>query len=823
MKKRKIKLVIFPLIIGLIGGIILSIFYHYLAKTEIENTINRHIETSLNNSTKEFTKQIHDDYLLLTMLSPESLDFVIDDQHSPFIEIYDSQKVKNQNLLKNNINIVQENQAFDSLNDQMVIAFKKPISGNNKYIIAKLDSYLNGFYENQNIIDFYLADDQLGMITTSNQESKEYVYDYFDGTINENKDKIDYIINNPRYAQSITINQKKYLITSTKITIEDLEIFSIYQTSLSISKKILSSIQLMTLITFLTSFLITTVGLIVFVYFNKNQTRDMMLSLRKISGSSDYVIVTDLKGRIKSSNVYAEEDFETLSKCQFIYQLFEDNSHQLEDGLSFLKTYIGKVKFKDDYHMVRFFITSTKNRFIFLGEDFTNEYIEKQKLQQLVFLNPVTNRLNLVALKKELEELASEKKLKDQSFIIAIDIDHFAEINRVFGRSVGDMVLKYFANRIEENVEEHIEIFNSDGDNFFLFGKFINNPEQYAIKIVEELIEVFASPLKIYTNLILVKIKAGIYAIEDNNINSEKIISNVNMALKSAKLSRQLFYETYDVNVGRRVSREMKMQVDMVNAVKQKEFVLFYQPQYDLSKKKVCGFEALIRWANPQYISESPMVFIEMAEKNDLIIEIGRFVIDEAFKTAKKYEKEDISISINVSPVQLMQSGFVMEIARAIEKYQVNPSKIAIEITETIMMELYDVIIDKLKQLRSLGFEIHLDDFGTGYSSLLYLNSLPITTIKIDKEFIKNMANDQTRMIVTSVISMANNLGYQIIAEGVETDKESQFIEKAGCKVIQGYVISKAVAESEIMNIINKFNQLDSPIIGLKNKKKEMN
>ena len=251
------------------------------------------------------------------------------------------------------------------------------------------------------------------------------------------------------------------------------------------------------------------------------------------------------------------------------------------------------------------------------------------------------------------------------------------------------------------------------------------------------------------------------------------------------------------------------MNSDMVKAVENNEFKLFYQPQYDVKAKKIVGFEALIRWANPKYIGESPLKFIEMAEKNDLIIEIGKFVMDEAFKTAKQYEDQGISFSINVSPVQLLQSGFVNDLISTAEKYELKPSSVAIEITETIMMELFEDIIDKLRLIRSYGFEIHLDDFGTGYSSLLYLNSLPVNVIKIDKEFVRELKEESTRLILSKVISMAVGLDLKVIAEGVETEKESQLIEKYGGQIIQGYLISKPVTADDVQGLIDKYNIQD--------------
>ena len=231
------------------------------------------------------------------------------------------------------------------------------------------------------------------------------------------------------------------------------------------------------------------------------------------------------------------------------------------------------------------------------------------------------------------------------------------------------------------------------------------------------------------------------------------------------------------------------------------------QPQYHNLENKIVGFEALIRWKNPKYSKESPQKFIELAERNNMIIEIGRIALHETFTIAKEFEDYDIDISINISPVQLLQAGFVTDLIAIFEQYDLKKGSISLEITETFLMTSFDLIIQKLKAFQDYGFDLHLDDFGTGYSSLQYLRDLPVSTIKIDRAFVKNMHLDRhSRAIVQMISSLAKNVGLNVIAEGVENEKENQALIKAGCNIIQGYWISPPVPKDQAKKLLEEKN-----------------
>jgi EAL domain-containing protein (putative c-di-GMP-specific phosphodiesterase class I) len=252
-----------------------------------------------------------------------------------------------------------------------------------------------------------------------------------------------------------------------------------------------------------------------------------------------------------------------------------------------------------------------------------------------------------------------------------------------------------------------------------------------------------------------------------------------------------------------------EMEKALVKGLKENEFRMFLQPQYNVTTERIDGFEALLRWNNPKYKDKSPQVYVELAEQRGHMLDIGRFVIKESFRLAKALESYDIHISINVSPIQILQVGFAGEIIETAESLNLNPNNIAIEITESFLMENFMLVNEKLKLLKQKGFRIHLDDFCTGYSSMLYLKDLPVDSIKIDREFTKYVETSNVNLnIVKTICSLANNLDLGIICEGVETEEQRDIIQKLGCDVIQGFLISKAVSFDMAKELLEKHNKV---------------
>ena len=382
----------------------------------------------------------------------------------------------------------------------------------------------------------------------------------------------------------------------------------------------------------------------------------------------------------------------------------------------------------------------------------------------------------------------------------------------MFGFSAGDRMLREEAKVLRAVTEDFkAKIYNIRTSIFFILF--------YEIRDFNVIIEwnktasaTLSKPINIKDNFATsIDFKMGMYSTEGTkaaDLSADKIYDCANSALERAKNSRLLKTAIYNNEFGQSLSRDQLMEQDLFTAVKEREFIMFFQPQYNTRIGKIVGFEALIRWNNPKYFREQVENYIKMAEKNGLIMELGKIIIEETFKFAKKIEDTGIHISMNVSPAQLLHSGFVNDLINYFDQYQLKPGSISIEITETFLMENSAVIIEKLKILREKGFGIHLDDFGIGYSSMLYLKDLPVDTIKIDKDFIKDATSDKfSRVIVTRIVQLALGLDLNLVAEGVENEKQMNFLSHIGCDVIQGYLISKPVNEEETLKLIDKYNK----------------
>jgi EAL domain-containing protein (putative c-di-GMP-specific phosphodiesterase class I) len=262
-------------------------------------------------------------------------------------------------------------------------------------------------------------------------------------------------------------------------------------------------------------------------------------------------------------------------------------------------------------------------------------------------------------------------------------------------------------------------------------------------------------------------------------------------------------YVFYDYNMGIELSERIETEKQLRSAFENDEFELYYQPNYDIKKGSVAGFEALIRWNSPIYGLIMPSQFIGIAEEMGLINKIGKWVIDKSFAFAKTLIEMDICVSCNVSSIQLIQSDFVDEVIEAFDRHGLKKGCAAIEITESCLVESFGEVEEKLKRLRDKGILVYLDDFGTGYSSLTYLKKLPIDVVKIDKSFVDDISNDGIEgRIVRTVVSLAHEIGLEVVAEGVETSEQLKYLTGCKCNYIQGYLISRPLPEHQAVELI---------------------
>ncbi|MDO9628721.1 MAG: GGDEF domain-containing phosphodiesterase [Acholeplasmataceae bacterium] len=528
-----------------------------------------------------------------------------------------------------------------------------------------------------------------------------------------------------------------------------------------------------------------------------------------------YIIWITGKGKIKSYN----QSFKKLLGDYDIYDKIQDFKIKTEFDMENIEDVIHRQRaFTAIFELgilrlvyIRFIPMRSGGGYLLVGDDVSSIEGSFDEYKSLALFNKVTHLPNYNSLRADLisffSDLVAVKKINS---LLAIDIVSFSKINILLGEKSGDRFLVIISELLDESLEGYpATLYNTEADSFVIFFKDIEN-YNWVTRWINKILSIFEKPITIDKNFINIDVKIGVFHIESDRyeiLNADVAYENMNLALNHAKESNTHKHFTYDVTLSMVASREQMMEKDLANAIKNQEFYMALQPQYDNSKEMITGFEALIRWKNPKYISESPLKFIQMAERNNMIIDIGRIALHETCMIAKEMEKYNVHISLNISPVQLLQAGFVNEIITVFEQYDLKKHSISLEITETFLIGSFELVINKLKLLQKYGFDIHLDDFGTGYSSLQYLRDLPINTIKIDRAFIINLETDaHSRAIVQMISSLARNVGLEVIAEGIENEKQNLIVVKSGCNIIQGYMISPPVVKSEAIKLLIDYN-----------------
>ena len=431
----------------------------------------------------------------------------------------------------------------------------------------------------------------------------------------------------------------------------------------------------------------------------------------------------------------------------------------------------------------------------------------------LAMYDSVTKLPNVELFKNNIEEYiyniknsASDAK----SSLVLIKMKNFKSFQSFYGKVIGDEIILKAKERLESLIDSnHVTLYYVEDATFALGIEGLNEYEE-TLNLCKTLTEEFKRPIVVDSNILILDLIFSIYNLDLNTYTNEDpsfIYEGLTKLLQKVEVSSTTNVDTYSLAIERYISSEEVLEQDLRKAIENDEFEMYLQPQYDTDKNIVCGAEMLIRWNNPKYYHQSPAQFIQIAEQIGLIIPIGKFINENAMIIAKKLEPYNIDLSVNVSPVQLLQAGFVQELLDLADKYEVNKSKVSLEITETFLMENFEVVNEKLRILQKQGFNIHLDDFCTGYSSMLYLKELPINAIKIDKEFTKYLNIDSySRAIVNKITALAKNLNLEIIAEGVEDEKQVSFLSKNGCNIIQGFIISKAIKVDECIKLIEGYN-----------------
>ncbi len=419
------------------------------------------------------------------------------------------------------------------------------------------------------------------------------------------------------------------------------------------------------------------------------------------------------------------------------------------------------------------------------------------------FKDELTGLQNRSSLQTNLSNFIS---LKEPFHLLFIDFDRFKMINDLYGHESGDYVLKQISNRLRYNTK----IKSSDiiarwvADEFIVISK--NRTSEEIEALVNSILADCSIPLHIQEKDMIIPVSIGMVQYPSDSNNPSELIRFAEIAVEEAKKSGGFKHLKYEPGMSTVANRELYLEDGLKDALAKDELFLHFQPQILTLSNEMIGVESLIRWKHNNE-TVSPAEFIPIAERSGLIIKIGDFVLRETCLHIPLIEQalgREFLFSINVSARQFYQQDYIERTKRILEETKIHPSKIVLEITESIIMEYTEFVIKSLQELKNLGFQIAIDDFGTGYSSFKHLEKLPVNIIKIDQSFIRSIHNVKTRAIVQSIISLAHNLQLKILAEGVEENHQVKSLKELECHYLQGYYFSKPLSIDHLLGQYQK-------------------
>ncbi len=445
--------------------------------------------------------------------------------------------------------------------------------------------------------------------------------------------------------------------------------------------------------------------------------------------------------------------------------------------------------------------------------DITERKASEEKIKSLAFYDTLTELANRRLLTERLDHaIAVQARTENYGALLFLDLDNFKLLNDTQGHGVGDELLIEVAHRLKACVRETDTVARLGGDEFIvLLGELGTTSESAAVQaktVAEKIASALAEPYVLSSVVHNCSSSIGIVLFCDAGSTADSVLAQADTAMYAAKKSGKNTYRFFDPAMQKELEQRTKFESALRQAVDNKQLQLFYQPQVDHNNRMI-GVEALIRWYHPELGLISPVQFIPLAEETDLILIIGRWVLETACAQIKAWKNlplaQNLSVAVNVSAKQFYQPGFVNEVQEIMAQYAVEPKQLKLELTESMVLKEMDTAIAKMLELKSIGIVLAMDDFGTGYSSLSYLKNLPFDQIKIDKSFMDNIIeNNNDAYIIQSVITLGKLMEITVVAEGVEDIKQDELLKSLGCKIFQGYLFGRPIPVEELEYILLK-------------------
>lgn len=438
--------------------------------------------------------------------------------------------------------------------------------------------------------------------------------------------------------------------------------------------------------------------------------------------------------------------------------------------------------------------------------DITLRKVAEEKIQSLAFYDPLTQLPNRRLMLDRLNQAYSaSSRTRQRGALLFLDLDYFKTLNDTLGHDVGDLLLQQVATRLTDCVREGDTVARVGGDGFVVL---LESLSQYAIDaaaqaqdVAEKIMFTLNQPYQLNMHTYHSTTSLGVALFNGHELNTEDLLKQADIALYQSKAEGRNTLRFFDPKMQETIATRADLENELRKAVEHNQFQLYYQIQVG-STGQALGAEALIRWLHPERGMISPFNFIPLAEDSGLILPIGQWVLNAACAQIKIWERKpvakNLTLAVNMSAKQFKQVNFVEQVEDAIKRHEINPTRLKIELTESLLVDNVQDIISKITKLSKIGIRFSLDDFGTGYSSLQYLKQLPLDQLKIDQSFVRDITTDASdRAIVRTIITMAHSLDVNVIAEGVETAEQQQFLLDNGCTHYQGYLFGKPLPIDE--------------------------
>jgi diguanylate cyclase (GGDEF)-like protein/PAS domain S-box-containing protein len=546
---------------------------------------------------------------------------------------------------------------------------------------------------------------------------------------------------------------------------------------------------------------------------------------KAIEQSPNSVVITDNNWSIEYANSHfdlttAKPNARNEAKGHNIinyppYEILSDEIENISNEIHISGNWFGERKTENNGKWYSFSISHITNpsekitHYVTVVQDISDRKRTEAKLYKQANFDPLTGLPNRRRANKNLtKKLQTAWKDKRKVAVLYLDIDNFKTVNDTFGHMIGDQLLQLVAARLLESCKGKASICHLSGDEFLVYTTY--NQHEETEQLANQILCDVETPVLIEGKKIFISVSIGISRYPEDSNDVIGLIKFADIALFESKKGGRNCFSFFNHDLERRLKRKHAIESELRTALQNNEIYMVYQSKNDVNSGQIIGFEALMRWKSSELGAISPVEFIEIAEEIGVISDLGEFALNQACNDLiefQKYSDYTLRMAVNLSVIQLNDDSVIDMVSNAINKTGIDPCNLELEITESLLAENITKLLPRLEKLLGLGTSLTIDDFGTGYSSLSYLTSFPVSTLKIDRAFVKDMVfNSNDATLTHTIISMAHALKMKVVAEGIEDHDQLTMLQEYGCDIGQGYLFSKPITPSEVITLIETEN-----------------